>query len=183
MTTKKYSNFWMGFIKSFFWIKHLLAWRVSSGEKIVVGMDPIAGCDSDFIMFHDTLNYLKEIGYTSLSQIRNPRLGYGGSYWYSAKDLGLVGTRQLEWEHYISRLEATGISLSNSMDKLIWFGNRRDGQVNAKDAYNTIAYYGNFTVPRWWYERLWKWKIPQKIKCFFWLLLEDALLTWENLVK
>jgi len=34
-----------------------------------------------------------------------------------------------------------------------------------------------------WYTDLWQWKIPLKIKLFVWLLLEQKLLTWDNLVK
>ena len=36
---------------------------------------------------------------------------------------------------------------------------------------------------KWWYMTLWKWYVPQKIKLFSWLLLENKTLTWDNSAK
>jgi hypothetical protein len=35
---------------------------------------------------------------------------------------------------------------------------------------------------KFWYE-LWEWKLPLKVKVFIWLLLEERILTWDNLTK
>jgi hypothetical protein len=37
--------------------------------------------------------------------------------------------------------------------------------------------------PVFWYTDLWYWQLPLKVKLFMWLLLEQRIITWENLVK
>jgi hypothetical protein len=37
--------------------------------------------------------------------------------------------------------------------------------------------------PNYWYVEIWKWQLPLKVKLFIWLLLEQRILTWENLNK
>jgi hypothetical protein len=36
---------------------------------------------------------------------------------------------------------------------------------------------------KFWYSEIWKWQIPLKVKLFVWLLLEQKILTWDNLLK
>ena len=38
-------------------------------------------------------------------------------------------------------------------------------------------------MSNWWFSKLWKWHIPQKLKCFCWILLKDKLLTCQKLIK
>jgi hypothetical protein len=33
------------------------------------------------------------------------------------------------------------------------------------------------------FERVWKSKIPEKVKCFMWLVEKEAILTKDNLIK
>jgi hypothetical protein len=37
--------------------------------------------------------------------------------------------------------------------------------------------------PTFWYTELWHWQLPLKVKLFTWLMLEQKILTWENLLK
>ena len=48
------------------------------------------------------------------------------SYWFSAKDLGLVQDSAHEWEAYIKKLNLAGCRLSNEEDSLTWAANTRD---------------------------------------------------------
>jgi hypothetical protein len=36
---------------------------------------------------------------------------------------------------------------------------------------------------KWWHRAFWDWNIPIKIKLFCWFLLENKVLTWDNLLK
>lgn len=35
--------------------------------------------------------------------------------------------------------------------------------------------------PSWWHSTVWKWHIPPKMQIFIWLVLENRILTWDNL--
>jgi hypothetical protein len=41
---------------------------------------------------------------------------------------------------------------------------------------------GRGEEPKFWYE-LWEWQLPLKVKVFIWILLEERILTWDNLTK
>jgi len=55
--------------------------------------------------------------------------------------------------------------------------------LNTKNVYNPLAaelwQKNNGGVKR----KLWSWECPLKLKLFSWLLIEDTLLTWNNLLK
>ena len=38
-----------------------------------------------------------------------------------------------------------------------------------------------YIVPRWRYNKLWRWNFPLKIKCFIWLTFENCQKTGDNL--
>lgn len=66
----------------------------------------------------------------------------------------------------------------------MWSWDTKRGQVSAKLAYdvqvmedmeeNTIFWYNN---------NLRRWQLPYKVIMFIWLMLEQKILTWENLIK
>ena len=35
----------------------------------------------------------------------------------------------------------------------------------------------------WWYNALWKWFIPLKVKLLCWLMMENKILTWDKYLK
>jgi ribonuclease HI len=76
-----------------------------------------------------------------------------------------------------------GISLTDALDELRWTGGDGTGYLTTKNVYNALAtklwQKNNGGVRR----KLWNWECPQKIKIFSWLLIEDKLLTWNNLLK
>jgi ferredoxin len=55
--------------------------------------------------------------------------------------------------------------------------------VNAKQAYEVQWLEMETKETNCWYKELWNWKVPLKIKVFIFLMLEQRILTWENLVK
>ena len=56
------------------------------------------------------------------------------------------------------------------------------GKISTDDAYEAITTYQKQFERKWWHTKLWKWVLPQKIMCFFELLLENMLLTWKNMM-
>ena len=42
------------------------------------------------------------------------------NYWLSADDIGLVGTWEIKWNHFIDGLNYVGIKLSEEPNSLVW---------------------------------------------------------------
>jgi hypothetical protein len=84
---------------------------------------------------------------------------------------------------YRKRLIDAGIALSEAQDELKWTGGDCTGILSTRNVYNA------WQLKIWqkniggWQRRIWNWDCPQKIKLFSWLLIEDKLLTWNNLNK
>ena len=72
----------------------------------------------------------------------------------------------VRWDNYITALKNACIRLNIEEDELACIGNKKSGDINAKLAYEVIALNWNNEKNRWWYGKLWKWSIPQKIKIF-----------------
>jgi hypothetical protein len=65
----------------------------------------------------------------------------------------------------------------------LWSWDTKRGQVNANQAYKVQLLEDMEEEPMYWYNELWKWQLPLKVKLFIWLMLEQRILTWENLNK
>lgn len=105
------------------------------------------------------------------------------SYWLIASDLNLAGRWEDEWDGYLKNLNLAGIRLTTEKDIISWSKNPTSGQVTARIAYRVIIESHIDGNRKWWYGALWKWKLPLKIKCFLWLVFNDKILTWENLMR
>ena len=67
----------------------------------MVGIDPILGLGQNFHLFPYILEYLAEIGYFTLANIKRYKwMNKESSYWYTTKDMGIVGEFANEWEDY-----------------------------------------------------------------------------------
>jgi hypothetical protein len=109
-----------------------------------------------------------------LANTRQPR-------WKKAGDLGLEGELIEEWNNYVKGLVGSGFELNNEKDSLMWSWDTKGGQVTTKQAYEVQLEEAVVVEPVFWYSDLWNWHLPLKIKLFMWLLLEQKILTWENL--
>lgn len=65
----------------------------------------------------------------------------------------------------------------------MWSWNEVSGHVMDKEAYNAIVHTFTHYSSRWRREELWKWHLRLKVKCFTWLMLENKIMTWDNVVK
>jgi hypothetical protein len=105
------------------------------------------------------------------------------SQWKVVGEMGLVGMEAEEWEEFCRAMIHEGIFLSDNPDELVWTGNTSSGVISAKNAYDAIARKIWTRSTYWWHNSLWKWDFPHKLKLFTWLLMENTILTWENLQR
>ena len=83
---------WNEFIRSLTWITKYLGWKVGNGKRIKIGVDPVAGLNSPFVLPEDLRSYLEDYGITSLYHARNFGVGASSqSYWLTVEDLKLGG--------------------------------------------------------------------------------------------
>jgi hypothetical protein len=77
----------------------------------------------------------------------------------------------------------TGIYLVNRPDELLWNGGDASGQISVKNVYEALSNKLWSYKIGGWRRNLWTWDCPLKVKLFFWLVVENKVLTWENLQK
>jgi hypothetical protein len=80
-------------------------------------------------------------------------------------------------------LVSDGIELNDEKYSLLWSWDTKQGQVNAKLAYKVQVMEDREVEPKFWYSDIWEWQLPIKVKLFVWLLLEQRILSWDNLTK
>ena len=86
------SYFWNGFIRIMSWITGQLGWKVGNGSNIRVGVDPIAGLNTQYLLSEDLREYVTNLGITNLAQEQNLDVyGHAFNCWYSVSDLNLGG--------------------------------------------------------------------------------------------
>ena len=95
--------------------------------------------------------------------------------------MDLTGDLAVEWDHFGRALQASGVSLSENEDELLWIGGDSSGSLSKKNVYAALISTLNQLTLTGWRNRLWKWNIQQKIKLFLWLAVENKILTWNNL--
>jgi hypothetical protein len=127
---------------------------------------------------------LKEQGVTCLAHAKtNIQVSSISTNWKSVEMLGLEGVHKEEWTKYTKGMVNARIKLNDEKYCLIWSWDTKQGQVSTELAYEEQVTEVMGVEPKFWYSEIWKWKIPMKIKLFVWLLLEQKILTWDNLRK
>jgi hypothetical protein len=123
-------------------------------------------------------------GYHFLYQMADlGRQGVVMTHWKSTLEMGLVGSEATKWDCFCRALDHEGIFLSDSLDELVWTGSNSSGVITTKNAYDAIASKIWTRSDKWWHNSLWKWDLALKLKLFTWLLMENMILTWENLQR
>jgi hypothetical protein len=177
------SNIWRSLTSTTPIITNWLAWKPSDGKDIRIGTDPIVGSHSYYKLSRNLIHTLKLLGIEFLAQVRNLDMDeLRHTSWKNVESLGLVGEISEEWKNYVKGLVGSGIDLNEGKYTLIWSWDTKGGQVNEKQAYE-VQLLEDEVQPTFWYSELWHWQLPLKIKLFIWLMLEQNILTWENLSK
>ena len=113
---------------------------MGNGLKIRVGIDPIAGKSSQYLLSEELREYLTDLGINHLAHAQNLD-GYrlDGTDWYSASDLLLGGCWAEQWSSYVAGLTHGGIRIITSEDRLLWMYDEQRGIVTARKAYDFIV--------------------------------------------
>lgn len=176
------SCIWDGLFTALPVIKRWLVWQPGNGRYIHLGEDPIIGGPVSYKLSPFLLHSLHSRGYFRLHHgAAATTSAFAPTVWLSTNQLGFIGCLAEEWTVFIAGLIHGHIQIKDMEDVLLWAWNTQSGVVTAKLAYESI-----FAKSRvetcWWYTRLWRWSIPPKLQIFMWLVLENRVLTWENLM-
>jgi hypothetical protein len=98
-------------------------------------------------------------------------------YWVSSTDLDITSELAAEWELYRIALQASGETIQDKEDILMWIGGDSSGYPTVKNAYLALLSTQNLSIFKGWRNFLWKWDIQQKMKLFLWWAAENKILT------
>jgi hypothetical protein len=102
--------------------------------------------------------------------------------WKSNVDFELSGFHFSDWENYIVELNKVWVTLHpNSEDARLWMGGDTTGDLNVKNVYDSILSTQVLPICQGWRVQLWKWKMQLKVILFFWLAVQNKILTWDIL--
>ena len=112
------SILWRGFVETLPWLGKGLIWNVGNGSLIRVGVDPMVGFGTNYILPVGLREYLEDYGIVTLNHARNLTTS-ATSYWFTAADLDLCNEWKFHWDRYIRGLEYGRILLSDQIDSLL----------------------------------------------------------------
>ena len=171
---------WKGFLHTLPWLGGGLIWKVGNGRAIRLGLDPIIGQGSTFLLPLDLHEYLEDYGICTLDQAKNLTT-YAHNYWFSVADLDLEGDWKTLWENYTAGMEYGRIRLSEHCDSLLWSHNQYVDVLTVAHGYecivSSLCSVGQSPV----LDLLWNLNIPKKNCCFIWLIVRNRILTWYQL--
>jgi hypothetical protein len=72
----------------------------------------------------------------------------------------------------------SNFQLSSNTDSIVWKFEKK-GKFSVKSVYDALTK----SCTGVYHKRIWKGKIPEKLKIFLWLMTNEAVLTKENLRK
>jgi hypothetical protein len=144
----------------------------------------ILGLGYASLLSQDLLSALKikNIRYLFQSSAQTS-MGYVIAQWKDSSDLELSGDLALEWGFFCKDLIGLGIQLQQREDKLIWIGGDNSSILSVKFFYNALAKNLWQHQSGGWRRHMWSWDVVLKIRLFTWLVVENTILTWDNLQK
>lgn len=106
---------------------------------MAIGRDKILGLGADSFLSNSLINASSQKQVSVLAQAWRPHeQDYNITSWYSSVELELIGSLTVEWDHYRRELQASGVSIFDSAEELIW--NRKDSSrdLSTKNVYASI---------------------------------------------
>lgn len=176
------SHIWRGFMDVVPFIRLSIKWQIESGQLFRVGIDRFVGDNICGDLSEELINVFHARGYSLLHHICTHSVDRK-FYWLGSNYFRLEGSLKDEWFGYVMELNRSGVSLRHAKDKLVWSTNSVDGSVTKKFAYDYLFNLFGDHSGKWWARDIWKWNILVKLVCFFWLVLNNMILTWDNLVR
>lgn len=180
-SVKEASNTWNALVTSFLVISHWLAKNIENQSKFLLGEDPWCGGNKEWKLSQGLINALQRKGLFTLKVIQN----FEGLNvrWKLDLDLELAPGFIDEWNAFFKPLYSYGFFLLNKEGTLVWTWNEKSSVSSTKVVYESIIVERVPPSMKWQYTYLWKDNFPLKVKCFFWLDLENKFLTQDNLQK
>jgi hypothetical protein len=177
------SRLWSSLLRSLSVILRWLCWRPGDGRHITIGRDMILGLGDRARLSVELVQNLIDNQITTLAHATNfVNPVTLTEVWKTSVDLNLTGAHAAEWSTFIVELNKSGVILrGDQVDLLLWSGGDGSGVFSVKNCYDALISTFNFPVSQGWKASLWKRKVQQKIILFFWLAVENRLLTWDNL--
>lgn len=172
---------WRGFMDVLPHIKDHLWWQVGSGNSIRLGIDRIVGLLDGGILSDDLLHLFHDRGYSMLAHFCTQH-STRSFYWLGDCFFRLTDASKDEWSSTIGLLNRAGITMDHTEDREVWYLNKADGTVTVKTAYDFLID-NCIDDGLWWAYSIWDWHLPLKLVCFFWLVLHNRTLTWDNLIR
>jgi len=172
------SPVWNALLQTRQWIRPGLTWLIGSGERVAL-QDLAYDKDLDYNLSPQLLAYFRMRGYNTLSHFCNYTSAIM-NHWKGSDFFRLNGSWKLQWDRFTSSLQRLGIRLSDNADRLFWRFNS-SGKVTAKSAYIQLSSVAGPDADWWWDLSIWRFDAPLKIICFFWLLMNKRILTWDQL--
>ena len=130
------SRIWMGFMNILNWIGQGLIWQVGCGTEVRVGVDPIVGLGSTYILPYELRTYLEDFGIITLAQAKNQETGL----WFTAEELDLCDEWSILWSSYTRGLEYNRISINMEADLLLWSTGQYVGSISAARGYESFGF-------------------------------------------
>lgn len=65
---------------------------------------------------------------------------------------------------------------------LVWDGPGFKGALTVSNVYNLLVSFEPNPLS-WWHHKIWRWRIPLKLKCFLWLCFHNKILTRDIIMK
>jgi hypothetical protein len=103
------------------------------------------------------------------------------SNWKDNEELELTGELSMEWLQFRQALQAVGVIVTRNENELIWTEGDTSGVISVKNVYEELISTQNIPLITGWRIQMWKWNIPQKIKLFIWLDINNKISTWKNI--
>jgi hypothetical protein len=177
------SRLWSSLLRSLSVILRWLCWRPGDGRLIAIGRDVILGMGDRARLSLELVQTLSDNQIITLAQATTfVNLITLTEVWKTSADLNLTRCSRGEWSTFIAELNKSGVILrGDQADLLLWSGGDGSGVLSVKNCYDALISTFNFPVSQGWKASLWKRKVQLKIILFFWLAVENRLLTWDNL--
>jgi hypothetical protein len=144
----------------------------------------ISGLKEASLLSEDLIREINRKHIFFLFQASRPSsLSLLGQNWVTSTIWDWKGTLAMSGKITETYFLHAGIVLKENPDELSWIGDDNTGLISVKNVYNTLSNKFWPGKAEGWRIQLWKWSCPLKIKLFLWLLLENKILTWENLQR
>jgi len=103
------------------------------------------------------------------------------SNWYTSDELELEGNLASERNTFHRALINIGVQMHVRPDELKWTSGNSSALISVKNVYEATKKKKRNFVIGGWRKSMWSCNCPLKIKLFTWLVVENKILTWENL--